>query len=78
MTNNRALEFLYKAQDSFPILHDRWGWKSKQFVALAIDETQELLEENENLRRLLGEQQSKPVILVLKQSAFAVDLKGER
>ena len=78
MTNNRALEFLYKAQDSFPILHDRWGWKSKQFVALAIDETQELLEENENLRRLLGEQQRyKPAILVLKP-ALTVNLKGER
>ena len=78
MTNNRALEFLYKAQGSFPILHDRWGWKSKQLVALAIYEVRELLEENENLRGLLGEQQRyKPAILVLKP-ALTVDLKGER
>ena len=78
MMNNRALEFLYQAQASFPILHDRWGWKSKQFVALAIDEVRELIEENENLRRLLGEQQQyKPAIIVLKQPALTVR-KGER
>jgi len=41
---NRALEFLYQAQESFPLLHDRWGWKAKQFVGLAIAEVQELLD----------------------------------
>ena len=44
MTHNRALEFLYGAQDAFPILHDRWGWKSKHFVELAIAEVEELLD----------------------------------
>lgn len=42
--NNRALEFLERAQKSFPKLHDRWGWKAKQFVELAISEVQELLD----------------------------------
>ncbi|MEJ5311752.1 MAG: hypothetical protein WHX52_18475 [Anaerolineae bacterium] len=41
---NRALEFLHQAQKSFPVLHDKWGWKSKQFVELAIAEVQELLD----------------------------------
>ena len=44
MNNNRALEFLYTAKASFPLLHDRWGWKAKQFVDLAITEVQELLD----------------------------------
>lgn len=49
MKQNRAMEFLYAAQSSFPLLHDRWGWRSKQFVALAIDEVQELLDRIEEL-----------------------------
>lgn len=41
---NRALEFLYQAHGAFPVLHDRWGWKAKQLVGLAIVEVQELLD----------------------------------
>lgn len=44
MNQNRALEFLYAAEISFPILHDRWGWKAKHFVELAITEVQELVD----------------------------------
>lgn len=41
---NRAMEFLRMAHDSFPLLHDRWGWKAKQYVDLAINEVQALLD----------------------------------
>jgi len=44
MINNRALEFLQKAMESFPVLHANWGWKAKEYVALAIPEVQELLD----------------------------------
>ncbi len=42
--NNRAMEFLCSAKGSFPRLHDRWGWKAKHYIDLAIDEVQELLD----------------------------------
>lgn len=51
---NRALEFLEEAQAAFPLLYNRWGWKAKQFVDLAIDEVTELLQENADLRRRLA------------------------
>ena len=41
---NRAMEFLYAALESFPLLYDRRTWKAKHFVELAIDEVQELLD----------------------------------
>lgn len=44
MTNNRALEFLEKAQRAFPLLHDRWGWQAKTYVGLAMAEVEELMD----------------------------------
>lgn len=44
MTHNRAIEYLQAAQCAWPLLRNKWGWKARTFVDLAVSEVEELLD----------------------------------
>jgi hypothetical protein len=75
------MEFLHAAKGSFPLLHDRWGWKSKHYIDLAIDEVQELLDRLEELEAARPTSPTLPDgrgVLVMNAQPLAPALTAQR